>query len=59
MNKFILWLALLFGGGQVMLIRELPVKSYSDDWHCGSCGSLLCTGCGWCLYCEGCHCKRK
>lgn len=55
MNKFILWLALLFGGGQVMFIRELP---YTDDWHCW-CGKKLCTGCGNCLVHGGCTCPVR
>lgn len=60
MNKIILWLALLFGGGEVMFVREFTNgvtydAGYTDDWHC-SCGALLCTRCGGCIDCKTCKC---
>lgn len=64
MNKFILWLALVLSGGQVMFIRDLNYTngtSYDsgvDDWHC-SCGALLCTRCGGCVDCKTCKCWSK
>lgn len=53
MTKFILWLSLVFGDADVLFIRELP--NYNPgDWHCGKCGSLLCTVCGSCPSCSPC-----
>ncbi len=34
---------------------------FVDDWHCGRCGGLLCTECGYCPRCvgHGTSCKTR
>jgi hypothetical protein len=54
MNKFLLWLALLFGGGEVMFIREV-----GWDWgKCSKCRAQLCGRCGGCPCNHTCGCSN-
>lgn len=63
MTKFILWLSLVFGGADVLFVRDITptngamYDAGADDWHCGKCGGNLCAGCGYCISCERCHCR--